>query len=119
MARKTDAELLAALEAKKAALEARMQAISARRKEADRKADTRRKVIIGGLLIERAGRDQKTSDFLKRLIAGIERDADKSAFDGWSVPAPEAAASQIAAGSPAAAETPAASASAHASSRGN
>ena len=54
MARKTEVERLAELEARKSALEAQMDAIQARQKERDRKDDTRRKVLAGAAVLAEA-----------------------------------------------------------------
>lgn len=49
---KSDAERLEEIRQKQAQLKAREQAILARQKESDRKADTRRKIIIGGVWLK-------------------------------------------------------------------
>ena len=49
---KSDEERLADIQAKRAQLKAREQAILSRKKENDRKADTRRKIIIGGIWLK-------------------------------------------------------------------
>ena len=49
---KSDAERLEEIRQKQAQLKVREQAIVARQKEADRKADTRRKIIIGGIWLK-------------------------------------------------------------------
>ena len=49
---KSDAERLAEIRQKQAQLKAREQAIVARQKESDRRADTRRKIIIGGIWLK-------------------------------------------------------------------
>lgn len=49
--RKSDDELCADLLAKRAAIDARVQAIAARKREAERKRDTRRKILLGGYML--------------------------------------------------------------------
>jgi len=49
---KTDEERLADIREKQAQLKAREQAIITRQKENERKADTRRKIIIGGIWLK-------------------------------------------------------------------
>lgn len=86
---KTAAEKLAELEKQAEALKARMQAIKAREKEAERKADTRRKVILGGLLLAKAEQDDRFARVVEQLLKAVERPADRSAFDGWEPPKPK------------------------------
>jgi hypothetical protein len=49
---KSDEERLAEIRLKQQQLKVREQAILARKKETDRKADTRRKIIIGGIWLK-------------------------------------------------------------------
>ena len=88
---KTDAERLAELQAKMAQLQAKAEAIQARQKQRDRKADTRRKVILGGALLDAARRDPAAAAMLARLVASIDRPQDRKAFDGWQPPSASAA----------------------------
>lgn len=67
---------------------ARLQAAEARERTVERKRDTRRKVILGGALLELAGRDGDAAAMIKRLVAGLSRDRDRKTFDGWEVPSP-------------------------------
>ena len=72
---------------------ARLQAIENRQTEAERKLDTRRKIILGGLLIDAAAKDERYAKVVSALMARIDRDNDRKAFDGWTPPAaPETAA---------------------------
>ena len=66
---------------------ARLQSARARMAEKDRKLDARRKIILGGALIELAGRDQRAVRVIITLIEGLTRKQDKKAFDGWRPPA--------------------------------
>ena len=65
---------------------ARAKAIEARNSQTERKADTRRKIILGGLLIDAAGKDESFARVLQSLLGRIERDHDRKPFDGWDVP---------------------------------
>jgi len=67
---------------------ARLQAIENRQSEAQRKLDTRRKIILGGLLLDAAGKDEKYAKVVSALLARVERDNDRKAFEGWEPPAP-------------------------------
>jgi hypothetical protein len=89
---KSAAEKIAALEAKAAEvkrqlLDARKEAKRTASKEA-RKLDARRKIILGGILLDRAAKDPKTAEWIERMIQGIQRPQDREAFEGWSVPKP-------------------------------
>lgn len=59
---------------------ARLQAIRNREATRKRKLDTRRKVIIGGALIDLAERDDSAAIMLDRLIRNLTRDQDRKAF---------------------------------------
>ena len=67
---------------------ARLQAIENRQSEAERKLDTRRKIIIGGLLLDAAAKDDRYAKVVNALLARLERDNDRKAFDGWEPPKP-------------------------------
>ena len=67
---------------------ARLQAIENRQSEAERKLDTRRKIILGGLLLDAAGKDERYAKVVSALLARVERDNDRKAFDGWEPPKP-------------------------------
>ena len=66
---------------------ARLQAIENRQTEAERKLDTRRKIIMGGLLLDAAAKDERYAKVVAALMARIDRDNDRKAFDGWTPPA--------------------------------
>ena len=71
---------------------ARLQAIENRQTEAERKLDTRRKIILGGLLLDAAAKDERYAKVVAALMGRIDRDNDRKAFDGWTpLAAPEAA----------------------------
>ena len=67
---------------------ARLQAIENRQSEAERKLDTRRKIILGGMLLDAAGKDDRYAKVVNALLARLERDNDRKAFDGWQPPKP-------------------------------
>ena len=72
----------------KAQAKARYDKIKARHTTAARKLDTRRKIIVGGALIEMAGRDAEAARLLSRVIDSVKREQDRKAFEGWDVPSP-------------------------------
>ena len=52
--------------------------------------DTRRKVILGGLLMDAAKKEVNWNRGLRQLIERISRENDKRAFEGYTPPpAPE------------------------------
>lgn len=60
---------------------ARLYATKAREAKLQRKRDTRRKVILGGALIELADRDQTARSMMRRLIRNLSRGQDRKIFD--------------------------------------
>ena len=60
---------------------AALDAIKAREAAADRKKDTRRKIVLGGALLELSKTDKEASALVTRLIAGLTRDHDKKLFE--------------------------------------
>ena len=60
---------------------ARLYATKARETKQQRKRDTRRKVILGGALIELADRHQPARSMMRRLIGNLSREQDRKMFD--------------------------------------
>ena len=65
---------------------ARLQAIRNRETTRQRKMDTRRKVILGGALLDLAERDTGAAAMLDRLIRNLAREQDRKAFADWNAP---------------------------------
>ena len=63
---------------------ARLQALKNREAVRERKLDTRRKVILGGALMDLAGRDSNAAAMLDRLLRNLPREQDRKTFEGWS-----------------------------------
>ena len=63
---------------------AQLQALEARASALNRKADARRKIILGGLLLDAAMKDAEWEHRLNTLMERISREQDHKAFDGWS-----------------------------------
>jgi hypothetical protein len=82
---KITAEQLAKLQQKADQHLARLQAAKARVAETERKMDTRRKIIAGGLLFDAAVKDKQWAHHLATLLARIDRPNDKEPFEGWSI----------------------------------
>lgn len=74
-------------EQKYAQAKARLQALKNREATRQRKMDTRRKVILGGALLDLSARDSNAAAMLDRLIRNLPREQDRKAFDDWSNPA--------------------------------
>ena len=62
---------------------ARLQALKNRESTRQRKLDTRRKVILGGALMDLAERDSGAAAMLDRLIRNLPREQDRKAFADW------------------------------------
>lgn len=82
---KITAEHLAKLQQKADQHLARLQAAKARLAETERKMDTRRKIIVGGLLFDAASKDPQWARHLDVLLSRIDRPNDKQPFEGWSI----------------------------------
>ncbi|MAC80593.1 MAG: mobilization protein [Rhodobacteraceae bacterium] len=67
---------------------ARLQALKNREATRQRKLDTRRKVILGGALMDLAERDSNAAAMLYRLIRNLSREQDRKAFAEWDAPSP-------------------------------
>jgi hypothetical protein len=76
--RRTPAERKRLLEEQKKKIEARLEALSAREKLAERKRDTRRKVIVGAAVLAHAEIDPAFAAELKRVLRrAVQRPADQ------------------------------------------
>ncbi len=60
---------------------AALDAIKAREVAAERKKDTRRKIVLGGGLLDLAKTDKDASALVTKLIAGLTRDQDRKLFE--------------------------------------
>ena len=65
---------------------ARLQALKNREATRQRKLDTRRKVILGGALLDLAERDSGAAAMLDRLVRNLARKQDRKAFADWVAP---------------------------------
>lgn len=81
----TLAKMLREIEAAEAKIE-RAKALSERLKrlavDHSRRADTRRKIILGAALLAAARSDPTLTDLVGRLVDSITRTADRKPFDG-------------------------------------
>ena len=83
---KTTAEIVAEEKKKIEQAKARIQAAMAKDSAKERKLDTRRKVILGGLLMDNAKRDPSWNRALTALIKKVSRENDLKAFEGYEIP---------------------------------
>jgi len=60
---------------------AALDAIKARESAEERKKDTRRKIVLGGALLELSKLDKEASALVSRLLAGLTREHDKKLFE--------------------------------------
>jgi hypothetical protein len=61
---------------------ARLLALKNREATKARKLDTRRKIILGGALVDLAERDSNAAAMIERLIRNLPREQDRKAFRG-------------------------------------
>lgn len=81
MAKRTDVEILADLTAKQQAIEARIEAVKARTKERARKEETRRKILVGAVILAEAEQsDAAKQRLLSLLDKHLVRSVDRAAF---------------------------------------
>ena len=72
---------------------ARLLALKNREATKARKLDTRRKIILGGALVDLALRDSNATAMIERLIRNLPREQDQKAFEGWDAKQPAPASS--------------------------
>jgi len=79
---KTSKEKLAELLAKEAQIRAQIQALANREKTAERKKDTRRKILIGGVILAKVRRGEWPQQQLVDLLDGeLQQERDRALFD--------------------------------------
>lgn len=78
---KTTKDRLADLIKKEAELKAQIQAIKARESEEERKRDTRRKILIGGVVLSKVKRGEWNQEKLQALLNNeLKADRDRELF---------------------------------------
>ncbi len=80
-----DQERLIKIEQQQARLQAKANKIRSNIRGAARKADTRRKIILGAAIIEAAQHDGEKAEWLRGVIARLDREADRASFKDWSL----------------------------------
>ena len=69
------------LKQKKAQIEARIQAMEARSKSKERKADTRKKILVGSYYLDLAIKEKTLEDLKNIMDKFLERDNDRLLFE--------------------------------------
>lgn len=78
---KTKAEKLAELQQKEAQIKAQIQALKARDSEEERKRDTRRKILIGGVVLSKVKRGEWGKEKLNALLDNeLKANRDRELF---------------------------------------
>lgn len=81
MAKRTDDEILADLTAKQREIEMRINTVKARSKERARKEETRRKVLVGAVILAEAERSEAAKQRLQALLdKHLVRPVDREVF---------------------------------------
>ena len=65
---------------------ARLQQVRARARQQERKNDTRRKIILGAILIDMAENDPGIRKEVLGRLRNLTRERDKAVFEGWDLP---------------------------------
>ncbi len=76
----TEASALAKLKSQRDKLQARIQAMEAREKVKERKAETRRKILIGAYYWDKAKAEQQTQPLIQIMATYLTRDSDRQLF---------------------------------------
>lgn len=78
MPRKSAAERIAELESRKKQIEAQLASLEAREREAARKRETRRKVVVGAAVLAHAELDPGFASLLRDVLAkAVQRPVDQ------------------------------------------
>ena len=76
--RKTPEEKIEELEKKQAQLKAKLSREKAALRTQQRKEDTRRKIVVGAIVLEHASKDERFADYLELLLnKAVTREADR------------------------------------------
>lgn len=75
------AEKLDKLKARKKVLEARITALESAEKTAEKKRDTRRKILLGAYFLEEATKAGKITELFGKLDEFLKRNSDRTLFN--------------------------------------
>lgn len=77
-----NSERVEALRARKAQIEAEISRLQATARSKSRKADTRKKILIGALILQEMERRQDFDAWVRKLLAeGLTKNRDRALFD--------------------------------------
>jgi len=83
--RKTLQEMIEEQEKKREAVSNRLKALKAREATSEKKADTRRKVILGAMIMHMAQNDDAEAvSVLERALRQLTKERDREVFADWS-----------------------------------
>lgn len=82
MPRLTPEQQLEKAKQDKARAEAKIRSASAKLRAADRRLDTRRKILAGAIILSAAAADPKLEQWFRRRIEGLS-ERDKAIFTDW------------------------------------
>jgi hypothetical protein len=77
----TSSSTLQRLKEQRAKIEARIQAAEARDKQASRKQDTRRKILIGSYHLDKAIKENKLTELKQLMDEYLTRESDRKLFE--------------------------------------
>lgn len=77
---KTIEQRLQEAQAAEAKAKQRVRALQSVAAGVERKRDTKRKILLGAWLIE------NKPEAIERIVAGLTRESDRAAFEGWTPP---------------------------------
>jgi hypothetical protein len=76
------AEQIAAVKARKEKLAARLSTLSAKAKVEDRKRDTRRKIVVGGAILDAIEKDKVLASKVRQILSvAVSRPHDRDVID--------------------------------------
>ena len=78
--RRTAADRLAELEAKKRQLSEQIAALSARTRERQRKDDDRRKILLGSIVLADLPTNRELATYIRDRLPSVMRDGDERLF---------------------------------------
>ena len=74
------AERLVKMRRKLSALKARTDKLEAAEKAREKKRDTRRKILLGAYVLEKANRDGSVEEWYRKMDGFLQRDSDRVLF---------------------------------------
>ena len=82
---KAPQDRLKALVERREKINAKIQQLNARKAVAERRRDTRRKIIVGAIILAAVEREPKLQQWLQAQIGRLERPQDRALFESSSI----------------------------------